>query len=227
MLVVTAETVVETPIVNNPSAVLAGVPKAKLFLLFVVPAIAAVASAAVGSTTTNDARFSPIACEELKGVVPRPADTIALPSPSALADDEAVALVIREVPVANALGSAVPVVLRVVVADANPGRPAAAPLNTDPISPPVAEAVTLRLPLPVFVPVAVTVAVPPLPDVWPVPLAAPPVPPVALAVTPPVLLPANEPLADALALPPAPPLAVLSVPKDVPHLYRRSQSLKR
>jgi hypothetical protein len=138
VLVVTPEPFVATPIVNNPSAVLAGVPKAKLFSLFGWPAIAAVASAAVGSATTNDAELNPIACEELKGVVPSPAEAIALPDPVAVADDVPIALVTREVPLADALAPAFPVVLSVVVADASPGMPAAAPLNACPLTPPVA-----------------------------------------------------------------------------------------
>ena len=138
VFVVRPEPFVLTPIVNNPSAVLFGVPNAKLFWTFGAPAIAAIASTAVGSATTNDAVLNPAACEKLEGVEPRPAEASALPGPFAVAYDVPLAPVTRDVPVAVAYASLVPVVSSVVVADASPGMPADAPLAAAPLAPPLA-----------------------------------------------------------------------------------------
>ena len=221
----TPEPFVATPIVNNPSAVLSGVPKAKLFSLFGWPAIAAIASVAVGSATTNDAELNPIACEELNGADPSPADADALPGPPAAADELPVALVTREVPAADALALAFPVVLSVVMADASPGMPAAAPLNAGPLTPPVA-VLEPESELPVVaVPFTVAVADPPFPAVFPVPSAAPPLPPVAKACRKPRAELEIDTVAVELALPPLPPLASLNPAFDPPPVPPMALSL--
>src|SRR5262249_12516478 len=148
--------------------------------------MAVVASAAVGSATTNDAELSPVACEELNGAEPSPADADALPGPPAFANDVPVALVTREVPVADARALAFPAVLSVVTADASPGMPAAAPLNACPLMPPVA-LLEPESELPaVAAPFTVASADPPFPAVFPGPSAVPPSPPVADACREPV-----------------------------------------